>query len=65
MLLDCCMVKVSASRSNAVGNDLVEGGLVGVQSTFTVFARDQFGNRLLAGGALWELLIYQPQVPKP
>lgn len=52
---------VSALHSSAVGPDLSEGGIVQVTSGFLIVARDEHGNRQIAGGARFEVLIYQPQ----
>ena len=49
----------SSGTSTAYGPSL-QGGLLNLQHNFTVVARDQFGNRRLQGGDLFNVIIYGP-----
>ena len=49
-----------AKECTAFGNDILEGGLVGVEAVFQVEARDRFGNRRLTGGDVFEVMVYPP-----
>ena len=59
-LIDVMPGETDASASIAFGSYLTEGGVIDQKATFTIEARDEFGNRRFVGGDNFQVIIYMP-----